>query len=312
MKKVILTIVTALFTVGMMSAQDLSSAVEAYNNGAEALAIGDKTKALDNFNRALSLAEACGAEGKDVVANCKNAIPGVILSIGKDLYNNKNFEEALAKISEAADIAMKYNNADVMKEASELIPQISIMKDMDAANAAFDAKDMKSAIAGYKKVIETDNTNAVAALRLVQCLTGIGDFEGAKEFVKIAAANGQGENANKVLGTALLKKAASSLKAGKYADAIAQASESTEYTKNAQAYLIAGQAATKLNDNNKAIEYFSKYLKLAPKAKNAGAIALTVGALYQGQKNNAKALEYYKIAQAAGVDTKAYIDALSK
>ena len=53
MKKVILTIVTALFTVGMMSAQDLSSAVEAYNNGAEALAIGDKTKALDNFNRAL-------------------------------------------------------------------------------------------------------------------------------------------------------------------------------------------------------------------------------------------------------------------
>ena len=312
MKKVILTIVTALFTVGMMSAQDLSSAVEAYNNGAEALAIGDKTKALDNFNRALSLAEACGTEGKDVVANCKNAIPGVILSIGKDLYNNKNFEEALAKISEAADMAMKYNNADVMKEASELIPQISIMKDMDAANAAFDAKDMKSAIAGYKKVIETDNTNAVAALRLVQCLTGIGDFEGAKEFVKIAAANGQGENANKVLGTALLKKAASSLKAGKYADAIAQASESTEYTKNAQAYLIAGQAATKLNDNNKAIEYFSKYLKLAPKAKNAGAIALTVGALYQGQKNNAKAIEYYKIAQAAGVDAKAYIDALSK
>ena len=297
MKKVILTIVTALFTVGMMSAQDLSSAVEAYNNGAEALAIGDKTKALDNFNRALSLAEACGAEGKDVVANCKNAIPGVILSIGKDLYNNKNFEEALAKISEAADMAMKYNNADVMKEASELIPQISIMKDMDA---------------GYKKVIETDNTNAVAALRLVQCLTGIGDFEGAKEFVKIAAANGQGENANKVLGTALLKKAASSLKAGKYADAIAQASESTEYTKNAQAYLIAGQAATKLNDNNKAIEYFSKYLKLATKAKNAGAIALTVGALYQGQKNNAKAIEYYKIAQAAGVDAKAYIDALSK
>ena len=49
-----------------------------------------------------------------------------------------------------------------------------------------------------------------------------------------------------------------------------------------------------------------------PKAKNAGAIALTIGALYQGQKNNAKALEFYKKAQEAGVDAKAYIDALSK
>lgn len=312
MKKVILTIAAVLFTVSMMSAQDLSSAVEAYNNGAEALTIGDKVKALESFNKALTLAEACGEEGKEVVTNCKNAIPGVVLSLGKELYNNKDFDGALAKINEAAEIAKKYENADVLKEATELIPQIGIMKDMDAANNAFEAKDMAGAIASYKKVVAADTTNAVAALRLVQCLSATGDFEGAKEFVKLAAANGQGDNANKVLGTALLKQSVASLKAGKYDDAINQASEATEFTDNAQAYLVAGQAATKLSKNDKAIEYFSKYLELAPKAKNAGAIALTVGALYQGQKNNAKAIEYYKIAQAAGVDTKAYIDALSK
>ena len=312
MKKVILTLATVLFTVGMMSAQDLASAVEAYNNGAEALSLGEKAKAIENFNKALTLAEACGEEGKEVVTNCKNAIPGVMLSLGKEMYNNKDFDGALAKIKETAEIAKKYENAEVLKEAEELLPQISIMKDMDAANTAFEAKNMAGAIEAYKKVIAADTTNAIAALRLVQCLSATGDLESAKEFAKIAEANGQGENANKVLGISFLKLAAANLKAGKFADAAEQAAESTKYTENAQAYLIAGQAYMKANNNTEAIKHFEKYLELAPTAKNAGPIALTVGALYQGQKNNAKAIEFYKKAQAAGTNAQAYIDALSK
>lgn len=312
MKKIILALTSLLLFAGIISAQDLASAIEAYNNGAEALSIGDKVTALTKFQSALSIAEACGEEGAEVVANCKNAIPGIVLSLGKELYNNKDFDGALAKVTEALDIAKKYENAEVVKEAEELLPQISIMKDMTAANDAFDAKNLPAAIESYKKVIAADSTNGVAALRLVQCLSAIGDIDGAKAFLQAAEANGQGENAKKVLGTALLKKSAASLKAGKFADAKEQALESVVFSENAQAYLVAGQASTKLNKNADAITHFEKYLEIAPNAKNAGSIALTIGALYQGQKNNAKALEFYKKAQAAGADAKAYIDALSK
>ena len=105
MKKIILALAALAIAAGM-SAQDLATATSTYNSGAEALTMGNKTDALEYFQKALSIAEGLGDEGADVVANCKNAIPSVILSIGKELYNNKDFEGALAKMKEASDKAV--------------------------------------------------------------------------------------------------------------------------------------------------------------------------------------------------------------
>ena len=52
-----------------------------------------------------------------------------------------------------------------------------------------------------------------------------------------------------------------------------------------------------MSKNADAIKNFEKYLELKPTASNANAITYTVAALYQGQKNNAKAIEYYKKVQ---------------
>ena len=63
------------------------------------------------------------------------------------------------------------------------------------------------------------------------------------------------------------------------------------------------------------IKNFEKYLELKPNASNANGIIFTVGALYQGQKNNAKALEFYKKVQndaKYGAQAKQMIAALSK
>ena len=106
-----------------------------------------------------------------------------------------------------------------------------------------------------------------------------------------------------------------SLKAKKYAEALADAEEASKIlSTNANAYLIAGQAASKIPNKTKlAISNFEKYLEAAPNAKNAGQIAYTVGALYQQQQNKAKALEFYKKAEASGYAQAAeMIKALSK
>ena len=96
---------------------------------------------------------------------------------------------------------------------------------------------------------------------------------------------------------------------------MALAEKANSYKENAQAFLIAGQASQKANKNSDAISYFEKYLEAAPTAKNAGAIAFTVGALYQQAGNKAKAVEFYKKVESDpqfGAQAKNLITSLSK
>lgn len=311
MNKIILTIAAALLAAGIASAQDLNSALETYNAGAAALNDGNKELALTNFKKALEAGQALGADGEELVNNCKNAIPSVILSIGKELYNNKDFDNALAKINEAAKVASEYGVADVASEAKELVPTINLAK----GTSALMGKNFPVAISALQSVVAADSTNANAALYLGQALNATGKAEEALKAFKLAAANGKEEVANKQISTIYLKQAAAALKTKAFDKASELAKESLKYDDNAQAYLVAGQAATSLKDNNSALDYYTKYLEAAPTAKNASAIAYTVAALYQTAGNKAKAIEYYKkVLNDAkfGATAKQMIDALSK
>ncbi|MFA6593204.1 MAG: tetratricopeptide repeat protein [Bacteroidales bacterium] len=315
MKKFFMIIAAVMMSAAMLSAQDLSQAVETYNNGASSLMAGDKTSALNYFQQALTLGQACGAEGEELVGNCKNAIPGVILSIGKELFNNKDINGAIAKVQEAAKTAKEYGVADVEKEANELLSQMKTLDSMNAGNTALTAKNFTEAAKIFKEVLAADTTNANAAIRLGQALTGLGDADGAIDAYKHAAYNGQMDIAKGQIANVYLKKAVSELKAGKYAQAITSAETGNTYEDDAQSYLIIGQANQKLGKNSNAIEAFEKYVSLKPTSKNASAITYTVAALYQQAGNKAKAIENYKkiLSDAKfGATAKQMVDALSK
>ena len=315
MKKLILVLATALLSAGIMSAQDLAQATDMYNNGANALTTGDKKSALEYFQKAYEMGKAIGDEAEELVKNCKQAIPTVMLSMAKELSNNKEYDNALERLQAAITVAKDFAVSEVEEEATSLLPQIELMKDMDAANDAFNAKDLAGAAALYNKVLEADPSNGPASIRLVQCLANAGKIDEAKAALATAEANGQGENAKKVIGGALLKVAASDLKEKKFAEALANAVQVNDYMENAQAFLVAGQASQQLKKNADAIKYFEQYLAAAPTAKNANAITFTVGALYQGAGNKVKALENYKKVvndPKLGVQAKQMIDALSK
>lgn len=303
------------FTMGVMSAQDLATATSTYNSGAEALTMGNKTGALEYFQKALTMAQSLGDEGADVVTNCKNAIPSVVLSIGKDLYNNKDFVGAKAKFEEAAAIAKEYDNADVAAEVENLLPTVSKRIALAKVNDAMKNKDVEGVLAGYEEAIAIDTTDANTALKYGQFLGNAGKYEEAVKYLELAARHGQEGNAKSVLSTTYLKNAAAQLKGGKYADAVTLAETANSYKENAQAYLIAGQASQKSGKNAAAISYFEKYLEAAPTAKNAPAITFTVGALYQQSGNKAKALEFYKKVEndpQFGAQAKPLIASLSK
>ena len=294
MKRIILLMAAIGLSFGVMSAQDLATATSTFNSGAEALAANNKTGALEYFQKALSIAEALGEEGKDVAENCKNAIPSTILSIGKELYNNKDFAGAKARFEEAAKVATEYGNTEVCDEVAELLPTVSKRIALAKVNDAMKAKDINGVIAAYEEAVALDTTDANTALKFGQFLGNAKKYDEAVKYLEMAGRNGQEGNAKSLLSTTFLKNAADQLKAGKYADAVALAEKANSYKENAQAYLVAGQASQKSNKNADAITNFEKYLELAPTAKNANAIAFTVSALYQQGGNKAKALEFYK------------------
>ena len=308
MKKLIASIAALVVALGSAFAQDLAAVTEIYNAGAAAVST-DKESALKSFEQALQLATALGEEGQEVVANCKNIIPNLKLSIAKDLVKAQKFDDAIAKLAEALEVGEKYEALDVVSDAKELIPQVKMSK----AGNLLNAKDYDGAIAAYKEIVDADPTNGAAALRLGVAYNAANKLEEAKAAFEQAAANGQEATAKKQIGNILLKEAAASLKEKKYADAVAAAAKVNDYTENAQAWQVAGQASQAAGKNADAIKYFEKYLEAAPTASNAGAIAFTVGALYQQAKNNAKAKEFYTKALSDpkyGAEAKKMLDAL--
>ncbi|MBP5486668.1 MAG: hypothetical protein J6Y06_03430 [Bacteroidales bacterium] len=311
MKNIILAIAAMVVSVGIASPQDMAQATELYNNGATAISMENWTEALDYFQKALEMGKTIGDEAQELVANCKKAIPGVSLQIAKDLIKAEKYDEAAGKLEAAAKIAEEFENAEVAQEAKDLVPKMWMQKGADALKL----KDFATAADGFAKSYAIDTTAGKTALYLGQALGQLGKTDEAVEAFKHAAWNGEEEAAKGQISNLYVKEANTAFKAQKFADAVKAADKANSFAENATAYLIAGQASQKLSKNNDAIKNFEKYLELKPNASNANGIIFTVGALYQGQKNNAKALEFYKKVQndaKYGAQAKQMIAALSK
>lgn len=296
MKKILVSLAALFAAASMLSAQNMADATETAKLANEALGEGNYATALAGFQEALKMAEACGDEGLELVATCKDIIPKTVNAIAKGLLQDKNYDEAIAKFLETAAIAKEYGDDELAAKAEDLIPQIYNQK----GSALLNAKDFAGASEAFSKVLELDPSNGIAAFKKGEALRSAGSVDEAVEAYKLAAANGQEKNANSRLGSIFLSKAQAELKAKKFADAIKDADTSFEYSQNPSAYQIAGMAAQYAGKNADAISYFEKYLEAAPTAKNAGQIAYTIGALYQNSKNNAKAKEFYQKSVAAG------------
>lgn len=275
MKKILATVATLSLAVLSIHAQDMAQITEIYNNGANAIAAGDKTGALASFEQALAAATAIGEQGKDVVTNCKNVIPNLIISIAKDAVKEGNYDEAIKKLQEGKARAEEYSDTETAAEAEKLIPQFTLAK----GNNLLNAKDFAGAAEAYRQTIELQPANGQAMIRLGMALAGAGDIEGAVAAYKQAAENNQASQAGKQLSKLYLKMAAASLKNKAYDKAYEQALESANYQPSGNAYKIAGTAANALGKKAEAVENLSKYLELTPGAKDAEQIKAAIEAL---------------------------------
>jgi len=294
MKKIFLFFAAVVMTAGVLSAQDINQATEAYNNGAMELQMGNNSAAIEYFQSALTMGEALGDEGAELVANCKKAICSASLSMAKDLYNAKDFEGAVAAFQKTQEIAEGYGEAEIAAEAAELINQTNMLKYNTDGKAAMKAKDFPTAIANFTKVLEMDPTNGGVAVQLGQAYMNAGQLDEAIAALETAKANGQEKNASKLLSNIYLKQAQAANKAKKYQEVIDFAAKSNEALENGNAYKLTASALQKLGKNDECIAAYEKYLEVTPNAKDASGIICTIAVLYQQAGNKAKAKECYE------------------
>ncbi len=295
MKKILLTIVVALCTMGISAAQDLEKATELYNNAAAAIE-NSKAEAIDLFQQALDMAGKLGEEGQEIVNQCKGIIPKLYISLAKELVNEKKLDEAVAKFKEAIKIGKELGDDEVADEAKTLIPQIQLAD----ANSLLNAKDYEGAVAAYQKVIDSDPENGAAHLRKGQALVALGKLDDAVKAFELASKNGEEDAAAKQLSNTYVKKAVACQKAKDMKGALENAQKSTQYVDNANAQKIIGISASSLKQNKVAAEAFEAYLSMNPEAKDKNQIIYQLATALIATGDNAKACGYFKqIAQDA-------------
>jgi len=309
MKKIFLSLAAAVLAAATVTAQDMAQATETYNNGAMALQMGDNAGALAYFEQALTMGEACGEEGAELVTNCKDIIPQVTLAIAKDMLQAEDYDNALTQLQKAVEVAGTYAKPEVADEANGLIPQVYMQK----GNNLIKAKDFAGAAAAYETVVAADSTNGNALLLLGQAYMLSGNADAAEKAYTAAMRQGEESKAATQLSNLYLRKAQSLSKAKKFEDMIAACLKSYEYKENANAMLLAGSAATNLGKKGDAISYYEKYVALSPNAKNTPDIYYTIAVLAQQDNNKEKACGYYqKVLSHAkyGATAKAQMQAL--
>ena len=289
MKKLFVTLAAFALAAGVVFAQDYNAAVDAFNAGAQALET-NKVEALAQFRTALAQAQACeGEEAAELVAKCKEIIPGTLISIAKEQINEAQYDEALVTLVEANTVATEYGAEAAAKEAGSLIANTYLRK----GSTLLKEKNFTGAAEAFQQVTALEPENGQAYLLLGQAQLQAGDNDAAIESLNKASELGE-EQAGKLLSTTYLKKGMALVKAGKNAEAIEALEKSNSYAESANAYKLMASAYTKMGKSANAVEAYKKYLEIAPDAKDAADIMFTIAATAQKAGDKATAKEYYK------------------
>jgi len=274
-------------------AQDFNAAVDTFNSGIQS---ESKLERLELVRSAMAQFQACGEDdAAAMVEKCKEIIPDILISLGKESINDKKYDEALAYIREAIALAKEYGlpaegSDSIEAKALKLIPDALMRK----GTTLIKANDFANAISALQEALEYDAQNGKIWLLLAQSFIKTGDDNQAVEALKSAAEFGQAQKANTLLYKEYIKLGdAKKKERGGLNDAIAFYEKALEIEENAQLVLKIANTHLQGGANAKAISLFKRYIELSPDAENKNDVIYTIAATAQKAGDNATAIQYY-------------------
>ena len=261
MKKFFLTVVALMGATSLFAQMDVVATFQQATANAKA---ANYTEAIAQFQSIIDASwdiEEPDANQQKAFAGSKKFIVTCYNKMGIAAYNAKNYEEAIANFSEAANLAELFEDVAAMNKNRAYVGQMYQAQGADA----FNSEDYATAIAVFSKGYEADPRNTEMALNLAESYFKSDMYqEGMKICTKIAAMN-----------------------ADKFADAIASAQYKMDlYTNNEVAKL---QIA---ND-------YDGIIAMASELEDAAMAAKITLQAYYGKKDFNKMIELSEAALAA-------------
>ena len=282
--------VLSILSMGTVYGQDLTAATDAFNAGGAALNESNYPVAIESFNKALKMLEGLGEQGATMLAETKAIIPQIHLRYGKQFASANDIDNAVLQIKKAIETGTAYSATDIVKEATELLPQV-LMAD---GNNLLNEGKYAEAIAEYNKVVAVDPANGMAYLRIGMSVARLDNEAGAVAAFEKAITLGQKDDASKQLSTLYLKKSVAALKVKNWAAVLESAEKSNTYLESGQAKKLIGLSSVQLKKFDKAIAALESYYAEDTNAKDKSSTLYNLATAYEGKGNNAKACGYYK------------------
>ena len=298
MKKLGVLFTVCLFILlpsGKALAQDMATAVEIYNAGGAALNENNYPVALESFSKALAMLEEIsseerGEEWQTIMTGIKAVVPHIHLRYAKELYNAKDYDNAMTQLQKASDTGEKYEVLDAEMEALGLIP--TFLKG-EATTLLNDGKN-EEAIVVFKKLLEIQPNSGEIYYYVGVAETRLNNEEGAIASFEKAIEQGEA-NSKRQLANIYLRRAANAQTARNWQEIFDNAVKSNEYEETAAKMKMAGNAAHQLKKYNDAVKYLEMYLAtLETSATDREDIIYMIADAYENSNNSAKACGYYK------------------
>ena len=186
MKKLFLTVVALMGATTLFAQIDVVASFQQATADAKA---ANYTVAIEQFQSIIDASwdiENPNANEQKAIAGSKKFIVTCYNKLGIAAFNEKNYEEAIANFSEAANLAEIYEDVNAMNKNRAYVGQMYQAQGADA----FNSEDYATAIEVFSKGYEADPRNTDMALNLAESYFKSNMYqEGMKICTKIAAMN---------------------------------------------------------------------------------------------------------------------------
>lgn len=294
----------ALVAAGTVSAQTLTDINTKFSDAAAAMGAKDFAKAATLFEQVID--EGMDVEGaEEMVLGAKKYLPQALFIQGGSAFQQDRLDEALAKFSQASDLAELYGEVGVLNNARMWIGRTVLKQGADA----FNSKDYATAAAIFQKGYEANPNDTGVALNLAMSYIEMGDYEKGNEVYKnIIALEGQNSRFEEAVAKAKeeftsynLVRASKSAQEKAYADALAAAEDVLAVLPGSpEATMLRLQTYNSMRNYDKVIEVGEAAVEAQTSDEMKSSANFLIGVAYQNKENYAKAIEYYRKVTAGG------------
>jgi len=292
MNKLKLILSVAFLSVTMvLFSQTINEAGEAFNNGSTHFKAKKYNSAIEEFTKCIKICNSLGSEGDDLLMRAESSLVFSYISVGKDQYRAKKFDNAITSFKAAFDKSM---DDKTKKSAQQYLARVYYSK----ATAFYSADKYADAITTYDLSLKNDAKYIKAVYGKALVYRKQGNVTAFKAEVDKIIAMGPvtDETVVKTKSTAskfFADEGGKAIQESNFQKAIDMLNTGFSYKGgDSQAYYFAAVAYNGLSQWQKAIEAGKKAITMEKKDKSK--VYFELAKAYEGNGDNAQACASYK------------------